>query len=62
MIWREENTMKNRNLKFLIHYKACNQKGIVFRPENENSGAWIDIPANGTKLHETLHYPKGGDI
>jgi RHS repeat-associated protein len=31
--------------------------GIALRPPRGDSGARIDIPANGTKPHETLHYP-----
>jgi hypothetical protein len=31
---------------------------VVLRPERGNSGPRIDIPANGAKPHETLHYPK----
>jgi hypothetical protein len=26
-------------------------------PENSSGGRSIDIPANGSKPHETLHYP-----
>jgi len=32
--------------------------GVIYRPGNEVSGPRIDIPANGQKPHETLHYPK----
>jgi RHS repeat-associated core domain len=32
--------------------------GIAHRPATEDSGPRIDIPANGDKPHETLHYPK----
>ncbi|GAA6140405.1 RHS repeat-associated core domain-containing protein [Hydrogenophaga sp. 5NK40-0174] len=31
--------------------------GIFGRPTNSSGGASIDIPANGSKPHETLHYP-----
>jgi RHS repeat-associated protein len=31
--------------------------GIFGRPENSTGGKSIDIPANGKKPHETLHYP-----
>ncbi len=31
--------------------------GISLRPARGNSGPRIDIPANGDKPHETLHYP-----
>jgi len=31
--------------------------GITLRPPRGNSGPRIDIPANGSKPHETLHYP-----
>ena len=31
--------------------------GISLRPARGNSGPRIDIPANGGKPHETLHYP-----
>jgi len=31
--------------------------GIALRPARGTSGPRIDIPANGTKPHETLHYP-----
>jgi len=31
---------------------------IAHRPARGNSGPRIDIPANGDKPHETLHYPK----
>jgi len=31
--------------------------GVVLRPARGNSGPRIDIPANGAKPHETLHYP-----
>jgi filamentous hemagglutinin len=30
--------------------------GIVLRPGTESAGQRIDIPSNGTKPHETLHY------
>ncbi|WP_186269878.1 DUF637 domain-containing protein [Burkholderia gladioli] len=30
--------------------------GIAYRPGKNGSGARIDIPANGSKPHETLHY------
>ena len=30
--------------------------GIAYRPGSNGSGARIDIPANGSKPHETLHY------
>jgi len=33
------------------------ENGIFGRPENSNGGSSIDIPANGSKPHETLHYP-----
>jgi hypothetical protein len=32
--------------------------GIAARPATGSSGPRIDIPANGDKPHETLHYPK----
>lgn len=32
------------------------ENGIVFRPGEKDTGSRIDIPANGTKPHETLHY------
>ncbi|MGF6418245.1 RHS repeat-associated protein [Stenotrophomonas sp. AN71] len=32
--------------------------GVIYRPGNAGSGPRIDIPANGEKPHETLHYPK----
>ncbi len=32
------------------------ENGIFGRPENRSSGSSIDIPANGEKPHETLHY------
>jgi hypothetical protein len=31
--------------------------GIFGRPRNSGGGSSIDIPANGSKPHETLHYP-----
>lgn len=31
--------------------------GIFGRPENSTGGKSIDIPGNGKKPHETLHYP-----
>jgi hypothetical protein len=31
--------------------------GIRLRPARGNSGPRIDIPVNGGKPHETLHYP-----
>lgn len=31
--------------------------GVFGRPDNKTGGSSIDIPANGTKPHETLHYP-----
>ncbi|MET0267511.1 MAG: RHS repeat-associated core domain-containing protein [Duganella sp.] len=31
--------------------------GIFGRPENSGGGKSIDIPGNGNKPHETLHYP-----
>jgi hypothetical protein len=31
--------------------------GIFGRPRNSSGGSSIDIPANGRKPHETLHYP-----
>lgn len=34
------------------------ENGVIYRPGNERSGPRIDIPANGDKPHETLHYPK----
>jgi RHS repeat-associated protein len=34
------------------------ENGISHRPATEKSGPRIDIPANGEKPHETLHYPK----
>lgn len=32
--------------------------GIVFRPGKEGEGSRIDIPADGEKPRETLHYPR----
>jgi len=32
--------------------------GVIYRPPSGNSGPRIDIPGNGDKPHETLHYPK----
>lgn len=32
------------------------ENGIFGRPENSTGGSSIDIPANGDKPHETLHY------
>jgi RHS repeat-associated protein len=32
--------------------------GVILRPGTETSGPRIDIPKNGEKPHETLHYPK----
>ncbi|WP_240600347.1 RHS repeat-associated core domain-containing protein [Solilutibacter silvestris] len=32
--------------------------GVIYRPPNGSSGPRIDIPGNGDKPHETLHYPK----
>lgn len=32
--------------------------GIAHRPADADAGPRIDIPANGSKPHETLHYPK----
>jgi RHS repeat-associated protein len=32
--------------------------GVWIRPETKDSGARIEIPANGKKPPETLHYPK----
>jgi RHS repeat-associated protein len=32
--------------------------GVILRPGTDTSGPRIDIPANGEKKHETLHYPK----
>ena len=34
------------------------QNGVALRPESKTSGPRIDVPANGDKPHETLHYPK----
>jgi RHS repeat-associated protein len=34
------------------------ENGISHRPATDKSGPRIDIPANGDKPHETLHYPK----
>ncbi|MDP4076703.1 RHS repeat-associated core domain-containing protein [Acidovorax sp. A1169] len=33
------------------------ENGIFGRPSNSGGGQSIDIPANGNKPHETLHYP-----
>jgi hypothetical protein len=33
------------------------ENGVIYRPPNSSSGPRIDIPANGDKPHETLHYP-----
>ena len=30
--------------------------GVVLRPGQKGSGSRIDIPGNGSKLPETLHY------
>ena len=30
--------------------------GVIGMPNNSSGGASIDIPANGSKPHETLHY------
>jgi filamentous hemagglutinin len=30
--------------------------GVILRPGTEKSGPRIDVPANGQKPHETLHY------
>jgi filamentous hemagglutinin len=35
------------------------ENGVVIRPGKGNSGPRIDIPSNGSKPHETLHYPAG---
>ena len=32
--------------------------GTALRPAKGDAGPRIDIPANGDKPHETLHYPK----
>jgi len=34
------------------------ENGVIYRPESGRAGPRIDIPANGDKPHETLHYPK----
>ena len=34
------------------------ENGVIYRPGNAGSGPRIDVPANGEKPHETLHYPK----
>lgn len=34
------------------------ENGISLRPQVDGKGPRIDIPANGDKPHETLHYPK----
>lgn len=34
------------------------ENGIAIRPGTEKAGPRIDIPAQGDKPHETLHYPK----
>jgi hypothetical protein len=34
------------------------ENGVIYRPGTEKSGPRIDIPPNGDKPHETLHYPK----
>lgn len=31
--------------------------GVIIRPNNSSGGVSIDIPENGNKPHETLHYP-----
>lgn len=31
--------------------------GVILRPATDSSGPRIDVPANGDKPHETLHYP-----
>lgn len=36
---------------------SVGENGILGRPKNSESGASIDIPSNGEKPHETLHYP-----
>jgi hypothetical protein len=33
------------------------ENGIFGRPSNSSGGSSIDIPGNGSKPHETLHYP-----
>lgn len=34
--------------------------GVTLRPSQDGNGPRIDIPANGSKPHETLHYPERG--
>lgn len=34
------------------------ENGTIYRPASAGSGPRIDVPANGAKPHETLHYPK----
>jgi RHS repeat-associated protein len=33
---------------------------VRFRPGNETTGPRIDIPAHGSRPHETIHFPPGG--
>jgi RHS repeat-associated protein len=35
------------------------ENGVVLRPGKGKSGPRIDVPSNGSKPHETLHYPSG---
>ncbi|WP_153242686.1 hypothetical protein [Frateuria defendens] len=37
--------------------KLTGTNGIRYRPGIGSNGPRIDIPANGNKPHETLHYP-----
>ncbi|MDN7127095.1 RHS repeat-associated core domain-containing protein [Pseudidiomarina sp. 1APR75-33.1] len=34
------------------------ENGVRLRPATDKKGARIEVPANGSKTHETLHYPK----
>ena len=34
--------------------------GIRYRPGKDDKGPRIDIPANGSRPHETIHFPPGG--
>jgi len=39
----------------------CCSNGVRIRPGEGSGGPRIDIPANGTKSHETIHFPEGTD-
>jgi RHS repeat-associated protein len=34
--------------------------GVRLRPEKNGQGPRVDIPANGSRPHETIHFPPGG--